>query len=415
MNDRLKKFSATHVWLSSIVVSVVMTECIVAGMELLLKGNVTFDYLLTGLVASIFVAGFIGGLLNFFSTQQREIEADREVVAPAVEMREGGEVSDTSVDEAAEESIARQVAPQLDIAERKTLNEPISHGKERADIKQAIKNLNVLPSMPIIAQRMLALNLDTEEGEQQLLVLIGQDPQISAKILGLANSAMVGASRQIATVREAAMLLGSKRVQSVATGIAIISLMTKAPAGEFNVQSLWLHSFRVAFATQGIARVMPANMRPHDDQIFLAAMLHDIGYLVLAYLDPKLSDKLHNYLAAQPERPAMEVEREILDICHDELGAELARHWNLPEEIIAVLRYHHTPEAAGAAAGQPLVRMISMVERLLPSFGFDEYVVPAISDEEWELLGISPSQAEEVKEGIDEQVEQATQFASAFI
>ncbi len=415
MNDRLKKISSAHIWLFSIVISVVMTECIVAGMGLLLKGEVTFDYLLTGLVASLFVAGLVGGLLNFFLTHQRKIEADRGVISPVVDAQESGEVSDGSVNEEEAGIITHRMAAQHETTEHKTEAEPVHHDKEHADLKQAIKNLDVLPAMPVIAQRLLALNLDTEEGERQLLVLIGQDPQISAKILGLANSAMVGASRPIATVREAAMLLGTKRVQSVATGIAIISLMTKAPAGEFNLQSLWLHSFRVAFVTQGIARVMPANMRPHDDQIFLAAMLHDIGYLVLAYLDPKLSDKLHNYLAAQPERPAMEVEREILNICHDELGAELARHWNLPEEIIAVLRYHHTPEAAEAAAAQPLVRMISIAERLLPSFGFDEYVLPGISDEEWEMLGISPSRADEVKEQIDEQVALATQFASSFI
>lgn len=211
------------------------------------------------------------------------------------------------------------------------------------------------------------------------------------------------------------MLLGLKRVQSVATSIAIMSLMTKTPAGKFNMQDLWLHSFGIAFALLGLARVMPHNMRPQDDQIFLAGMLHDIGYLALAFLDPKQSDKLHTRLAAEFDRPSMEVEQEILEICHDELGAELAVHWNLPKEIIAVLRYHHNPDAAEAEIGQPLVRMINIVEKLLPSFGIIEFVAPDISDEEWDALGIPPSKAEEVKEHIDEQAEQAIQFAGSFM
>jgi hypothetical protein len=70
----------------------------------------------------------------------------------------------------------------------------------------------------------------------------------------------------------------------------------------------------------------------------------------------------------------MDIEREVLEISHDELGAELARHWNLPEEIITVLRYHHTPNVAEAEAGQPLAHMIYIVEKLLPSFGVIEYV-----------------------------------------
>ena len=110
----------------------------------------------------------------------------------------------------------------------------------------------------------------------------------------------------------------------------------------------------------------------------------------------------------------MDIEREILDICHDELGAELARHWNLPEAIIAVLRYHHSPDAAEAVAGQPLVRMVNLAEKLLLSLGIVEYVAPDISNEDWEALGINPSDVEEVKKQVDEQAEQAIQFAHSF-
>lgn len=96
----------------------------------------------------------------------------------------------------------------------------MSNGGGHIDLRQAIKNLDVLPAMPVIAQKLLALNLNTEEGAQMLLVLVEQDPQISAKILGLANSALFGASRNITTVRAAALLLGTNRVQSVAASIA---------------------------------------------------------------------------------------------------------------------------------------------------------------------------------------------------
>ena len=290
----------------------------------------------------------------------------------------------------------------------------MSDGSKHTSLMLAINNIDALPAMPVIAQKLLALKLNTEEGKRMLLVLIEQDPQISAKILGLSNSAMVGASRHIKTVREAAMLLGIKRVQSVATGIAIMSMMAKVSAGKLDMQDVWLHSFGIAFAMLGIARIMPEKIRPQDDQIFLGGMLHDLGYLALAFLDSKLSDKLHTRLAAEFDRPALEVEREAVGICHDELGAALARHWTLPEETIAVLRYHHNPEAAGAAVGQPLVRMVNIAEKLLPSFGISEHVAPDISAGEWEALGIDPSKAEEVKEQVNEQAEQAMQFASSF-
>jgi len=287
--------------------------------------------------------------------------------------------------------------------------------RENVDLRKAILNIDALPAMPAIAQKILSLKLGTDEGERMLLVLIEQDPQISAKMLGLANSALIGAIRPIKTVRDAAMLLGIKRVQSVATSIALMSMMSKPPSGKFNLQDMWLHSFGIAFAMLGLAKVMPAKIRPLDDQIFLAGILHDIGFLALAFLDPKRSDKLHNRMDAETERPSLEVEREILEICHDELGAELARHWKLPEELIAVLRYHHQPDADEASAGLPLARMINLVEKLLPNFGFTEQVASDIPDEAWELLGIPPSRIEEAKAHTNEQAEQALQFASTFI
>ncbi len=604
MIDRLKNLTSAHVWLLSLFISAVMTEAVAAGLGILLNGNVTYNYFLVGLVASLVIGSLAAVFLNYFLDQQRKIESDQRAEATVFKVQKSMVVADpalkgeaeknnqhiTAVRDSTESKVAEEqilnlafydrltqlpnrrllkdrleqtmagskrsgrygALMLLDLDNFKALNdlhgngagdlllieaarrisscvremdtvarfggdefvvmlsqlyvdkaessleasivaekiraflaEPylltiqqegktehtieyqctssigvvvfvnheasredllkwagkamgqakedgqnlirywhqtdmmevrgnISAGNEHADLKQAINNLDSLPAMPVIAQRLLALKLDTDEGERMLLVLIEQDPQISAKILGLSNSAMVGASRKIKTVKDAAMLLGTKRVQSVAAGIAIISLMSKARAGKFNMQELWLHSFGIAFAMQGIARLMPVNMRPQDDQIFLAGLLHDIGYLALAFLDPKQSDKLHTRLAAEADRPSLEVERELLEICHDELGAELARHWNLPEEIIAVLQYHHDPDAAGADAGQPLVRMVNIVEKLLPSFGINEYVAPDINAEEWDALGIPQTKAEEAKALVDEQAEQAIQLTSLF-
>lgn len=275
------------------------------------------------------------------------------------------------------------------------------------DLRQAVKQIDALPAMPVIAQKLLALNINTDEDEREMLMLIEQDPQISAKIIGLSNSSMISSTRKSTSVKEAAVLLGMNRVKSVAISIAIMSLSTKVVTGKFNIQDLWLHSFGIAFAMIDIARAMPAKIRPKDDQVFLAGILHDIGYLALAFLDPKRSDDLHTRLSAESDSPVLSVEREMLGICHDELGAELARHWNLPDEIIAVLRYHHTPDAIEAAAGQPVVHMINLAEKLLASFGINEHVDTNISDEDWEILGIDPSKSEEISVQVAEQAEQA--------
>ncbi len=278
------------------------------------------------------------------------------------------------------------------------------------DLRKAVRNLNSLPALPVIAQKLLALKLDSEEGERQMMLLIAQDPMISAKIIGLANSPLLGATRHITAVRDAAMLLGLTRVKSVATGIAVMSLVSK-PVGRFDPQELWMHSMGLSFAMLPVVRAMPAKNRPQDDAIFLSGMLHDIGYLALAHLDTQRSDDLHTRFVIEPDRLAIDVERELLEVTHDELGAELAKYWNLPSEIVAVLRYHHHPEAPEATEGQPMVRIINLTEKLLPTIGLRENVGNYIAPEEWIALGIDPDRADEITEQAVEQANQAAQFS----
>jgi putative nucleotidyltransferase with HDIG domain len=286
-----------------------------------------------------------------------------------------------------------------------------AHVKSQIDLRQAVNRLDSLPAMPIIAQKLLALKLDTDQDEQQMLLLIAQDPLISARIIGLANSPLIAVSRKINTVKDASLLLGLKKVQSVATGLAIMSKMNKS-IGRLNIHALWEHNMGIAFAMLAIVRVMPAKNRPNEDLTFLAGMLHDVGYSVLAHLDVERSDELQTRMVTEPNHLALEIEREIVELTHDELGAELARHWNLPEEIISAIRYHH--EVQKSDASQPLARIINLAEKLLPSFGFHELIDTSISAEDWVALGIDPARAVEIAEQVAEQAEQASQFASSF-
>ncbi len=285
---------------------------------------------------------------------------------------------------------------------------------EAFNLKASISNTDALPAMPVIAQRLLALKLDTDEGEQQMLSLISQDTMISAKIIGLANAPLLRTARKITSMKEAALVLGLKRIRSVAMGIAIMSLMKK-PAGRFNLQELWLHNLGVAFGMIAITRKMPLKMRPQEDQAFLAGMLHDIGHLALAYLDREKSDALIDRLANQTNQDSLAIERELLGVTHQDIGAELALHWNLPEIIVAVLRYHHEPDLSDGSAGQQLAHIVFLTEKLLPSYSTRESHEPFIVPDDWMALGIDPDDEEEIVSRAGEQAEQAHQFAHNFM
>ena len=280
-------------------------------------------------------------------------------------------------------------------------------------LSQALKRLNSLPPIPRIAREILSLRINTDEGEQALLALIEQDPPLLSRVIGLANCPLFGLGRKIVRLRDAAAVLGSKRVKMVALSFAMLSsVITDRPAGRLDVQHLWQHSLSVAMAMDTLARHMPPKLRPPEDEIYLAGLLHDIGFLVLNYLAPELSDQFHARLAAEPSRPVEELEAEMLETSHSELGAALARHWNLPESIVSVLKLHHAPLPDRTAAEQPLVGLANLAEKLLPTFGIAEPVQMEGLDEEWQALGIDPGRADEIEAKLEEHIRKLSAIAA---
>lgn len=67
-----QKLSIIKIWAISLIASVVMSEIITGIMSLLLQGKITFDYLLTGFIASLFVAGMVVAVLVIFLRELQE-------------------------------------------------------------------------------------------------------------------------------------------------------------------------------------------------------------------------------------------------------------------------------------------------------------------------------------------------------
>jgi HD-like signal output (HDOD) protein len=168
----------------------------------------------------------------------------------------------------------------------------------------------------------------------------------------------------------------------------------------------------IALVMRIIAKAMPAHVRPVDDHIFLAGLLHDIGYMALAFLNSKASDALLDAFAVPDSRSILEIEQELLGITHCEIGAQLGHHWDLPEETIAVMRYHHSPDDEKALEGQPLVSMINLAEKILPKFGICEPAVVEISEQEWLDLGIPSTKIEQILSQVSDVATQAKELAS---
>jgi putative nucleotidyltransferase with HDIG domain len=286
----------------------------------------------------------------------------------------------------------------------------MSHEGKGSKLTLALKNHDALPAMPEIARKLLALQLDTEAGETQMLRLIARDPQLSARIVGMANSPVLGLGCKTTSINEAAMLLGLTKLKSVAIGMALLSMMSNPATKYFDPNDLWTHSLTVAIVMNLLTQAMPERIRPNENQTFLTGLLHDIGLTALHYFDPEASDELHHQLLLQPKRPICEVEMELFGITHNSIGEEIVRHWNLPQEIIEAVGLHHAPRSNYFALSNSLARMVNIAERMLPNFGISEHTNDTISDSDWLELGINPAKTDELFALVNEMAIQVAQL-----
>ena len=119
---------------------------------------------------------------------------------------------------------------------------------------QAPWALRLLPPFPAIAHRILALANQDEVGAHEIAALIKLDPSFSAELLRFANSALFCVRRQVTSLTQAVALLGMDRVRSMATFVALNSMVcrsVRAPA----LRKVWVHSVVTAIIAQEAARL----------------------------------------------------------------------------------------------------------------------------------------------------------------
>lgn len=273
------------------------------------------------------------------------------------------------------------------------------------NLRDKVAKTCALPTVSVIAQKILSLDLDSDGGELEFLKLVETDPLIAARLIGLSNSSLYSSGKKICTVREAIMRLGISRVKSIALGFALLEPLTLRSSKTFSIKKFWFHSFSMAIGMKTLSMKLPRESRGSDDLIFLSGLLHDIGYLAMAHLAPKEFDNYLGEIEAKPEVGALQLELDTLGISHAELGELLGKSWHLPEEVLAVIAGHHGTHIPEQHVS--LVLLARVVEAVLENSDIQENANPSEAPSAAVMsLGLTQHDLDEVLEKLQEQQEQ---------
>lgn len=202
---------------------------------------------------------------------------------------------------------------------------------------QALDEIEKLPTLPKTLHKILELCNKTETTISMLSQEIEKDPGLSADLLKLSNSSYYSGRTKVKSIQDAIKLVGIKNLKNMlyVTGVTKIMNSRYEKANE-----IWKHSAKCSFFARSIAQEL--NIQNILDVVSTAALLHDIGKLVLLSLDKSMTEKVE-FLKDKEKNNSVLLEEYILGISHAEIGGKLLQKWKFPEELIYVVLYHHRP------------------------------------------------------------------------
>ena len=213
--------------------------------------------------------------------------------------------------------------------------------KNPKEVLEQILQSNELPTLPVVASKLLTLTAKEDTTLTDIATLISRDVALSSKVLRVSNSSFYSFPQQIATINQAVSILGTNAVRSLVLSFSFLNLKSKNSSARFDFNAFWEESVICATAAKLILEQLnDAN----TEEIFISGLLNNLGKLIFA---STLPDKYDEVLAKQEENPEVDeetIEEEIIGITHSVCGYEAANAWGFPDSLLLPIKYNHTPE-----------------------------------------------------------------------
>lgn len=208
-------------------------------------------------------------------------------------------------------------------------------------IQQLIENELNFPSPPAIAVKILNAVQEDDAALVELGEIISTDPALTAKMLQAANSSLFACNGEITSINRAMSVLGTNIIKNIALSFVIAAELNENGNTGFDYDDFWKRSVTAAIS----AELLSKTVQFKNDDIFVTALLQDIGMLVIAMTK---GDEYNRLLKESRTLDAnlIHLEKDLYGFDHQQVGYALLLNWRIPESISEPILYHHQPENA---------------------------------------------------------------------
>lgn len=219
------------------------------------------------------------------------------------------------------------------------------------------RKLRELPVLPTDFGEMIGLDPSADDFGRRVEAIAMREPALAAKLLSVANAALLGSQSTIRTLDVAIVRMGSRRVAALVTSFAAMRVFKPTTDAQ---RDLWRHALSCAVAAGEIAAQCKLGVEPQ--QAYVAGLLHDIGRFVL--VDDVPADEGATFVPDWSRDPGpCALERAAVGIDHSEIGLAAAREWRLPRELWAAMRVHHEHGDLAGVVPEHVGRLVRVVQQ----------------------------------------------------
>lgn len=283
-------------------------------------------------------------------------------------------------------------------------------GMNKDGLLQRILQSDELPTLPIVATKLITLTSKEETTLTDIAELIAQDISLSAKILKVSNSAFYSFPQQIGSINQAVSILGINAVRSLVLSFSFLTMKTGKAKNRFDFESFWEKSLASAVAAKLILdNVQGAN----TEEVFISGLLQNLGELILARSFPIEYDQVLQFVE-EKQQDTFTAEEAVFNLNHSVVGVEVARHWGFPEVLLIPIQYHHQPDhyTGNNQTIRATIHAVYLSDLLVNLLYSDKPEVyhKQFRREAGKLLGLTTGDIENILEQVHSKIKEASSY-----
>ncbi len=223
-----------------------------------------------------------------------------------------------------------------------------------------IIRLKNLPALPDASLKILQAINNPDIEIEQLVKVLGLSPSLTARLIGLANSAYFNQSRTINDLHTAIVqVLGLQLVKSLALGVVLNVQLDVKKCKNFDNHGFWCYSLMVAACAQRLAAISGFEGQS-GGTVYTSGLLLNIGLLVMAFVFP---DDLESVLKLKPGDFIQlgDLIKQEIGLSHFQVGYLLLNKWQLPEIFQSSLHRFETLDCPDSTVNLPCILKTSQI------------------------------------------------------